>query len=136
MDTFSRKKRSDIMRRVRSSGTRPEMTVRSIVKKMGIRYRTCPANLPGKPDLVVYRNRKAILVHGCFWHAHHCEAGKTPKSNRGYWKRKQARNALRDLKNARALRSRGWKLMVLWECEIRSSRRLASRISRFLGSTP
>lgn len=135
MDTFSRKKRSDIMRQVHSTGTRPEMTVRSIVKRMRVRFRTSPTNLPGKPDLVFYTKRKAILVHGCFWHRHHCEAAKLPKSNRAYWKRKQARNALRDAVNARMLRSRGWKLMVLWECELRSEKRLETRISRFLRTT-
>jgi DNA mismatch endonuclease, patch repair protein len=136
MDIFSRDKRSDIMRRVRSAGTRPEMTVRSILKQMGIRYRACPPNLPGKPDVVVYRKQKAILVHGCFWHGHHCEAGKIPRTNRSYWKRKQLRNALRDSRNARVLRSRGWKLLVLWECEIRNGKRLESRISRFMRSVP
>ncbi|MHB8754887.1 MAG: very short patch repair endonuclease [Candidatus Acidiferrales bacterium] len=135
MDTFSRKKRSDIMRRVRSTGTRPEMMVHSIVKGLRVRFRTCPSDLPGKPDLVFYRKRKAILVHGCFWHRHTCEAAKLPKSNRAYWNRKQARNALRDAANARLLRSRGWKVMALWECQIRPGKRLESRISRFLRST-
>lgn len=135
MDTFSREKRSEIMRRVHSSGTKPEMTVRRIVKAMKVRFRTCPANLPGKPDLVFYPKRKAILVHGCFWHRHGCEAAKLPKSNRAYWERKQCSNALRDRANARMLRSKGWKLMVLWECEIRSGKRLESRIFRFLRPT-
>lgn len=68
MDTFDPDKRSAIMRRVRSKGTRPEKIVRNIVRRLGIRYRACPRNLPGKPDLVVVGQRKAILVHGCFWH--------------------------------------------------------------------
>jgi DNA mismatch endonuclease, patch repair protein len=133
MDTFDSAQRSNIMRRVRSSGTRPEMAVRRMVRRMGIRYRSCPRNLPGKPDLVVPDQRKAILVHGCFWHGHRCEAGKLPKSNRSYWKSKQTRNARRDLRNARALRSKGWKLLTVWECQIRGSTRLKSRLSRFLG---
>src|SRR6266567_1970564 len=136
MDTFSRSQRSEIMRRVRSIGTRPEMIVRGIVRAMGIRYRSCPRNLPGKPGLVMAKQRKAILVHGCFWHGHHCEAAKLPKSNRSYWKSKQAKNALRDSRNARSLRSRGWKLMVIWECEIRRSKRLQARLSRFLRPQP
>lgn len=134
MDVFSLSKRSDIMRRVRSTGTQPELTVRSIVKKMGIRYRACVRSLPGKPDIAVYANRKAILVHGCFWHGHRCEAGKLPKSNRDYWKKKQARNAARDFANSRALRSKGWRLLVLWGCEIRAEKRVERRISRFLRS--
>lgn len=132
MDTFTPIKRSEIMRRVRSRDTQPEKIVRSIVKRMGVRYRSCFPNLPGKPDLVMSAQRKAILVHGCFWHGHGCEGGKLPKSNRSYWKNKQAKNALRDLRNGRALRSRGWKLMTIWECEIRRGQRLEARLSRFL----
>src|ERR1700730_10083688 len=85
MGIFDPDQRSEIMRRVRSSGTRPEMIVRGIMRRMGVKYRCCPPNLPGKPDLVIVGQRKAILVHGCFWHGHHCEAGKLPKSNRPYW---------------------------------------------------
>jgi DNA mismatch endonuclease (patch repair protein) len=132
MDTFEPTQRSEIMRRVRSSGTKPELIVRSMVRRMGIRYRSCLRNLPGKPDLVVPEQRKVILVHGCFWHGHDCEAGKLPKSNRSYWKSKQAKNELRDEQNARELRSRGWKRMVIWECEIRKNERLRARLSRFL----
>jgi DNA mismatch endonuclease, patch repair protein len=132
VDTFNPIQRSEIMRRVRSRGTQPEMIVRSIVKRMGVRYRSCLRNLPGKPDLAILAQRKAILVHGCFWHGHDCEGGKLPKSNRSYWKSKQSKNTLRDLRNARALRLRGWKLMTLWECEIRNRKRLEARLSRFL----
>ena len=135
MDTFSRTKRSDIMRRVHSSGTRPELAVRAIVKQLGFQYRACPRSLPGKPDLVIERKRKAIFVHGCFWHAHNCDSARLPKTNRAYWKRKQERNASRDAANARALRASGWKLMVLWECQIRPGKRIEGRISRFLRST-
>lgn len=132
MDTFAPSQRSEIMRRVRSSGTQPEIVVRNMVRRLGIKYRSCSRNLPGKPDLVMASQRKVILVHGCFWHGHDCEAGKLPKSNRSYWKTKQAKNALRDSRDARALRSRGWRRMVIWECEIRSGVRLQSRLSRFL----
>lgn len=131
MDTVTPKRRSEIMRRVRSRGTGPELIVRRMVRGMGIRYRSCARHLPGKPDLIVAGQQKAILVHGCFWHGHHCEAGKLPKSHRSYWKHKQVKNALRDKRNARELRSEGWKLMVIWECEIRGSR-LRTRLSRFL----
>lgn len=132
MDTFDPNQRSEIMRKVRSSGTKPELVVRSMVRRLGIRYRSCLRNLPGKPDLVVFEQRKVILVHGCFWHGHDCEAGKLPKSNRSYWKSKQAKNEIRDEQNARELRSRGWKRMVIWECEIRKNERLPAKLSRFL----
>lgn len=132
MDTFDPNQRSEIMRKVRSSGTKPELVVRSMVRRLGIRYRSCLRNLPGKPDLVVVEQRKVVLVHGCFWHGHDCEAGKLPKSNRSYWKSKQAKNEIRDEQNARELRSRGWKRMVIWECEIRKNERLQAKLSRFL----
>jgi DNA mismatch endonuclease, patch repair protein len=136
MDTFDPSQRSEIMRRVRSSGTKPELIVRNMVRRMGIRYRSCLRNLPGKPDLVMPEQRKVILVHGCFWHGHDCEAGKLPKSHRSYWKSKQAKNELRDAQNARELRSRGWKRMVIWECEIRKNERLQARLTRFLSCQP
>ena len=136
MDVFDSDQRSSIMRQVRSRGTQPELVVRGILRRMGIRYRCCPRNLPGKPDLAIAGGRKAIFVHGCFWHGHRCEAGRLPKSNRSYWKSKQTKNALRDLRNARDLRSKGWKLMVIWECQIRSSKRLESRLLRFLSTKP
>ena len=79
MDTFSRNQRSEIMRRVRSRGTQPEILVRSIVRRMGVRYRSCARNLPGKPDVTIVGQRKVILVHGCFWHGHNCKAGKAPQ---------------------------------------------------------
>lgn len=132
MDVFSPSQRSEVMRRVRSNGTSPEIIVRRIVRRMGVKYRSCVRNLPGKPDIVVNDQRKAILVHGCFWHGHHCRGGKLPRSNRSYWKTKQARNIMRDSRNAKALRSQGWKLMILWECQMRSRERLQSRLLRFL----
>jgi DNA mismatch endonuclease (patch repair protein) len=133
MDVFDPDQRSEIMRRVHSRGTRPEMVVRSVLRRMRIKYRSCARNLPGKPDLVLLGQRKVILVHGCFWHGHYCEGGKLPKSNRLYWRSKQEKNTLRDSKNARALRTRGWKLMVIWECEIHT-KRFETRLSRFLGA--
>ena len=132
MDTFSRKERSEIMRRVRSKGTRPELTVRRLVKQMGIKYRCSPGNLPGKPDLVLDKQRKAIFVHGCFWHGHSCEAGRLPRANRSYWKNKQIKNYRRDLRNARALRRNGWSLLTLWECELRKKKVVDARVTRFV----
>lgn len=132
MDVFSPSQRSEVMRRVRSTGTAPEIIVRRIVRRMGVKYRSCVESLPGKPDIVVNDQRKAIFVHGCFWHGHQCKAGKLPRSNRSYWKSKQARNLTRDSRNAKALRSGGWKLMTLWECQMGSRQRLQSRLLRFL----
>jgi DNA mismatch endonuclease (patch repair protein) len=124
------------MGRVRSQGTGPEILVRRILRRLGVRYRICPRNLPGKPDLVIVGQRKAILVHGCFWHGHLCPSGKLPGSNRSYWKSKQAKNTLRDRRNARALRQKGFRVATIWECEIRRSNSLETRLSRFLRSQP
>ncbi|MGH9573596.1 MAG: very short patch repair endonuclease [Candidatus Acidiferrales bacterium] len=136
MDCFSSDQRSNIMRRVRSSGTRPERAVRSVMRQMGVRFRTCCGNLPGKPDVVIPSRKTVILVHGCFWHGHHCEAGRLPKANRSYWKSKQITNIRRDDRNAKALRARGWKIMTLWECQIIGSARFRMRLSRFLKEHP
>jgi len=132
MDMFLPDERSAIMRRVRSQGTRPEILVRKILRGMGIRYRSCLTNLPGKPDLVLVDKQMAIFVHGCFWHGHRCGAGELPKSNRSYWENKQAHNMRRDSRNTRALRSKGWKVMLIWECEVRSIEQVKSRILGFL----
>jgi len=136
MDTFAAAKRSEIMRSVRSRGTAPELRVRAILRSMRISYRSCASNLPGKPDIVLPKLRKAIFVHGCFWHGHSCEAGGLPKTNRAYWKSKQARNAIRDSRNSRALRSKGWRTMVIWECEVRQRKGLESRLDRFARMRP
>lgn len=122
------------MGRVRSQGTGPEVLVRQILRRLRVRYRICPRNLPGKPDLVIVGQRKAILVHGCFWHGHHCASGNLPRSNRTYWKSKQAKNKLRDRRNAHALRLRGFRVATIWECEIRRRSGLEARLSRFLRS--
>jgi DNA mismatch endonuclease (patch repair protein) len=122
------------MRRVQSQGTAPEIQVRAILRRLGVRYRICPKNLPGKPDLVIVGQRKAILVHGCFWHGHHCELGKLPRSNRPYWKSKQTKNTFRDRRNVRALRVRGFGVATVWECQIRANDRLVVRLARFLRS--
>jgi DNA mismatch endonuclease (patch repair protein) len=111
----------------------PEMAVRRAARRAGGRFRVCAPELPGKPDLVFTRARTAVFVHGCWWHAHSCAAGsKRAKSNRAYWRSKVLRNQRRDRRVQRELRGMGWRVSVLWECSIRDSRRLDSRLRTIL----
>ena len=127
--------RSENMRRIRSKNMRPELAVRSLVHRMGYRFRLHRKELPGKPDLVFVSLRKVIFVHGCFWHSHEeCKSAHVPKSNLSYWRPKLMRNRMRDARNIDALRAAGWKPMVIWECELKKESVLGSRIRRFLVS--
>ena len=136
MDRISKSRRSRNMAAIRSTDMKPEMVVRSLVHRMGYRYRLHAKDLPGKPDLVFRRRKKAIFVHGCFWHQHPkrtCEDGRAPKSNLAYWAGKLARNVTRDARNEAALKQLGWRVLVIWECETETSGdRLTRRIERFL----
>lgn len=121
------------MRAVKSRDTKPEMLVRRTVHGMGYRYRLHRKDLPGKPDLVFPSRRKAILIHGCFWHGHDCPRGaRIPKSNRSYWKRKISRNKERDAKSLTEMTRRGWSVLTVWECQMKDEDALHSRLRRFL----
>ena len=134
-DKISKARRSANMRAVRSRNTRPEILVRQIAYRLGFRFRLHRSDLPGKPDIAFPGRRKAIFVHGCFWHQHKgCRRATVPKSNRGFWRLKLARNVARDAMQLAAIRKRGWRALVVWECEIKNERRLAAKVRRFLGS--
>jgi len=124
--------RSANMRAIRSKGMQPELKVRSLVHKLGYRFRLHKKGLPGKPDLVFGSRRKVIFVHGCFWHSHDCQAAHTPKSNREYWVPKLRRNCVRDAENVAALKALGWKSMVVWECGLKHPERVTRRVVKFL----
>lgn len=133
-DVFPPAKRSQIMRAVRSRDTTPELLVRRIIWGLGCRYRLCVKSLPGSPDIVIKSKRKAVFVHGCFWHGHGCpRGGRRPKTRRDYWDAKRARNKRKDAKCRRALRYLGWDVLVIWECQTKDVGRLAGRIAKFLG---
>lgn len=126
--------RSRTMRAVKSRDTGSEMIVRRLTHGMGYRYRVHCESLPGKPDLVFPSRRKAIFVHGCFWHQHHCPRGaRSPKSNRDYWLPKLQRNQQRDAIDQSRLRDLGWEILVIWECELTNRDALGKRITLFLG---
>ncbi|MDH4385366.1 MAG: DNA mismatch endonuclease Vsr [Caulobacter sp.] len=128
-DVFSPAKRSAVMRRVRSRDTGPERTVRKILTGLGLRYRLQRADLPGKPDIVMAGRRLAIFVHGCFWHGHDCARGaRVPKQNQDYWLAKVGRNRARDSACSEALEAAGWRVSVVWECELRDLPGLTRRL--------
>ena len=120
MDTVSKKKRSEIMSRIRSKNTKPEMAVRKYLSSKGYKYRLHDKKLPGTPDIVLKRKRIAIQVSGCFWHGHNCKLSNYPKTNRKYWKNKINHNRKRDRKNDRLIKKMGYKLIVINECKIRN----------------
>jgi DNA mismatch endonuclease (patch repair protein) len=106
---------------VRSSNTKPEIIVRKFLHEHGFRFRINRNDLPGKPDIVLPKYNTVIFVHGCFWHRHNgCKNAKMPKKNKEYWDNKFKNNTFRDKKNKYDLKKVGWKVMVLWECEIKS----------------
>ncbi|MCZ2150879.1 MAG: very short patch repair endonuclease [Bryobacterales bacterium] len=132
----TREQRSRIMRAVKGADTAPELAVRRQVHGMGYRFRLHRKDLPGKPDLAFPRLHKVVFVHGCFWHGHDCARGaRIPVRNREYWTRKVARNMERDTRAQAALKSLGWKILVVWECEIKDSGRMRRVLRRFLGRT-
>ena len=135
VDAHSKKQRSYNMSQIRSKNTKPEILVRSIVHRMGFRYRLHQSNLPGKPDLVLKRHNKVIFVHGCFWHIHNCRYGRViPKTNPKFWQIKRKGNVERDRKNIRQLRRSGWKVLVIWECQTRDIEKLTKILENFLSS--
>lgn len=132
-DVFTREERSRVMATVKSTDTTPERKVRSIVHRLGYRFRLHRKDLPGNPDIVLPRHRKVIFVHGCFWHQHpRCSAADRPASNTEYWNKKLNRNIQRDRKNLRALRKDGWQPLVVWECQLKNEARTEAKIRRFL----
>lgn len=125
--------RSEIMRRVRSTDTTPELIVRKLAHSLGFRYRLHKNDLPGKPDLVFSGKRKVIFVHGCFWHGHKCKRGnRLPKGNREYWDKKINANVKRDKIHVEELSKEGWSVLTIWECEMKDRDVLMQKIVEFL----
>lgn len=135
-DTRTPEQRRRIMQAVKTRDTGPELTVRNIVYRLGYRYRLNAKNLPGRPDIVLPGMMKAIFVHGCFWHGHGCRKGKAPKSRLDYWKPKLKANKKRDAAQVRALKSLGWSVLTVWQCQMNDAEALRATLSAFLESAP
>ena len=134
-DSLTPSSRSENMRRIRSKDTKPELLIRSLIYAMGYRYRLHVRDIPGKPDVVFRKRRKAIFVHGCFWHQHpDCRAGRIPNSRREYWVPKLRHNQERDRIHLESLSKMGWNTLVVWECEARNPATLQERLRAFLES--
>jgi DNA mismatch endonuclease (patch repair protein) len=129
--------RSEVMARVHSKDTTPELTVRRALHAAGFRFRLHRKSLPGCPDLVFVRQAVAVFVNGCFWHGHRCEDGKRPASNTDYWNSKITRNMARDKRNVKTLRRMGWTPAVIWTCQLeRGISRLLVLLRRLQESQP
>lgn len=126
--------RSRIMRAIRSKGTKPELMVEQWLRSAHYKPRLHHTGLPGSPDLVLPRIKTAIFVHGCFWHGHKCRrGGRAPATNVEYWANKLARNKLRDASSVRKLRRLGWRVIIVWECQVANDKhhdRLLGKIRR------
>lgn len=130
-DNLSPSQRRACMQAVRGNNTKPERAVRSILHRLGRRFRLHRVDLPGKPDIVMPSRRCVVLVHGCFWHGHSCTRGqRKPATNSFYWRSKISRNRARDSRVAVALARLGWRVVIVWECELRDPSRLAGRLER------
>ena len=136
VDFLSKKQRSERMSRIRGRDTAPEKNLRMELHRLGLRYRLHARDLPGKPDLKFPRFKSVVMVHGCFWHRHSgCPIATTPKSNTAFWLQKFQKNVRRDSRVRRALGRMGWRVMVVWECQVSSkskARKVAARIEERL----
>ena len=133
MDSLSASERSERMARVRGKDTKPELAVRSLLHRLGYRYRLHAKELPGRPDLVFRPRRRAIFVHGCFWHRHEgCKLARMPKSRLEFWEPKLEGNRVRDRTNQKALSDMGWRYLVVWECELGDMKAIEDRLVTFL----
>lgn len=132
MDHYPKNKRSELMSRVRSKDTKPERIVRSLLHQAGYRFRLHRNDLPGKPDIVLPKYHTVVFVHGCFWHGHKCPKGARPVTNTQFWEAKLDRNIKRDARNTLLLKSAGWKVIVIWECETKKTESLKKTLFKRL----
>jgi DNA mismatch endonuclease (patch repair protein) len=134
-DVFTAEKRSAVMARVRARDTGPELVVRRLLWRLGARYRLDRKDLPGRPDIVMPGRKLAVFVHGCFWHGHDCTRGaRVPKANRDYWTAKIARNRARDIDACAQLEALGWRVQVVWECDLKDAAALKQRLADLLAA--
>jgi DNA mismatch endonuclease (patch repair protein) len=128
-DSISPERRSYNMSRVRGKDTKPEKLVRSVLHRLGFRFRKNVSELPGKPDIVLPKYKTIIFVHGCFWHQHEgCKKSHLPKSNVEFWANKLSKNVVRDRESKEKLISDGWSIFVVWECETKKVEELERKL--------
>ena len=135
-DVVSVATRSQMMSGIKGKNTKPELIVRSYLHKQGFRFRLHPSRLPGVPDLILPKYKAAIFVHGCFWHQHSkCKFATTPKTNAEFWRLKLRGNVVRDAKVTAMLEAEGWRVIVIWECQVNEDGlvRLASNLTSSIG---
>ena len=134
-DIMTPTQRSQRMSRVKCKDSKAEMRVRRMVHRLGFRYRLHNKKLPGKPDMVLTRHKKVILIHGCYWHQHGvCRPLAIPENNSDFWRKKFADNLRRDRRNFEQLTELGWNVLVVWECETKDAEALGARLRAFLCS--
>ncbi|VEN72843.1 putative very short patch repair endonuclease [Candidatus Desulfarcum epimagneticum] len=133
MDVFDKRKRSRIMGKIKGKHTKPEILVRSMLHKMGYRFRLHRKDLPGNPDITLPKFKKVIFVNGCFWHGHeNCKRSKRPATNSEFWNEKLNKNIRRDKKNIQELNEKGWEPLIIWTCEIKNEKKLKQKLGDFL----
>lgn len=131
MDSVSPGKRSWVMAQVKGRDTKPEKAVSSLLHGMGYRFRLQRKDLPGKPDIVLSKYRTVIFVHGCFWHRHKgCKRATTPVDHAEYWNDKFEKNIERDARNKAELENLGWRVMTIWECELKDMENLRDKLKQ------
>ena len=135
MDRISRETRSRVMSSVRTRDTAPEVEVRSLLHKLGFRFRLHRKDLKGKPDVVLPGKRSVIFVHGCFWHGHDCPRGRMPESNVLFWEQKIGKNKRRDVETVKTLENEGWRVLTIWQCQTREQIELRELLVKFLCHT-
>jgi DNA mismatch endonuclease (patch repair protein) len=133
MDRINSDQRSALMSRVKTRDTKPELIVRSLLHRLGYRFRLHRKDLPGNPDLVFPIRKKVIFIHGCFWHGHDCPRGKRPSTNTEFWDLKLTKNKARDENALQMLNLLGWKALVIWECNVNATGELVKLLTKFLG---
>jgi DNA mismatch endonuclease, patch repair protein len=132
-DIMSPAKRSALMARIRGRDTGPELAVRRILHAMGYRFRLHARDLPGRPDIVLRSRSTVVFVHGCFWHRHDCGLAYTPRTRHDFWQRKFNQNVERDRQAKRKLEAAGWRVVVVWECQLDRPSALTARLAAILG---
>jgi DNA mismatch endonuclease (patch repair protein) len=132
-DIYTKEKRSEIMSRVRSRDTRPEGIVRSVIHRLGLRFRLAVGDLPGRPDVVLRRLKTVVFVNGCYWHGHDCSKGRSKaKTNVAFWAKKISDNVARDRRTFSRIKDQGWRILVVWECQTKNVEKLRSHLAEEL----